>query len=115
MLNFKSQDDIFQAEVEYNPILAEGEICTQFVIHSQTSESKELQEQLSYISERDLEADFLHGKSITDKIQEAIEATHAGQPASTFIQIDIANIDMIHDQYGVAMIDKLSTHITGTA
>tara|TARA_B110000238_G_C16095741_1_gene426017 strand:+ start:356 stop:1687 length:1332 start_codon:yes stop_codon:yes gene_type:complete len=77
----------------------------------QTSESKELQEQLSYISERDHETGFFHRKSLTDKIQEAIEFAQAGQAPSTYIQIDIANIDTIKDHFGIAAIDKLSAHI----
>jgi diguanylate cyclase (GGDEF)-like protein len=77
----------------------------------QTSESKELQEQLSYISERDHETGFFHRKSLTDKIQEAIEFAQAGQAPSTYIKIDIANIDTIKDHFGIAAIDKLSAHI----
>ena len=110
-LNFKSGDEFFHTDIEYNPVLVEGETCVQFVLHMQTSESKELQEQLSYISERDHETGFLHRKSLTDKIQAAIEAAQAGQIPSTYIQIDIANIDTIKDQFGISAIDRLSAHI----
>ena len=110
-LNFKSGDEFFHTDIEYNPVLVEGETCVQFVLHMQTSESKELQEQLSYISERDHETGFLHRKSLIDKIQEAIEAAKGGQIPSTYIQIDIANIDTIKDQFGISAIDRLSAHI----
>jgi diguanylate cyclase (GGDEF)-like protein len=110
-LNFKSGDDFFHTDIEYNPVLVEGETCVQFVLHMQTSESKELQEQLSYISERDHETGFFHRKSLTDKIKEAIESAQVGQSPSTYIQIDIANIDTIKDQFGISAIDKLSAHI----
>jgi len=110
-LNFKSGDEFFHTDIEYNPVLVEGETCVQFVLHMQTSESIELQEQLSYISERDHETGFFHRKSLTDKIQEAIEFAQAGKTPSTYIQIDIANIDTIKDQFGISAIDKLSSHI----
>ena len=109
-LKFKTNAELIEADVEYNPVLVDGETCIQFVLHMQTSESRELQEQLSYISERDHETGFFHRKSITDKIQEAINAANADEEPSTYIQIDVANIDTIKDQYGVTAIDKLSAH-----
>lgn len=110
-LNFKCEAEFVHTDIEYNPVLVEGETCVQFVLHMQTNESKELQEQLSYISERDHDTGFLHRKSLTDKIQEAIESAQGGQTPATYIQIDIANIDTIKDQFGIATIDKLSAHI----
>ena len=109
--NFKANDELVETDVEYNPILVDGEICVQFVLHMQSSESRELQEQLSYISERDHETGFFHRKSITDKIQEAIDSAQAGEEPCAYIQVDIANIDTIKDQYGVSAIDQLSAHI----
>ncbi len=50
-------------------------------------------------------------KSFTDKIQEAIKFAQAGKIPSTYIQIDIANIDAIRDQFGISAIDKLNSHI----
>lgn len=109
--HFKVNDEFIQTDIEYNPILVDGETCVQFVLHMQTSESRELQEQLSYVSERDHETGILHRKSITDKIQEAIDDAQTGHEPCTYIQIDIANIDTIKDQFGVSAIDKLSSHI----
>jgi len=110
-LHFKSNGEHIETDIEYNPVLVEGETCVQFVLHMQTSESRELQEQLSYISERDHETGFFHRKSLTNKIQEAIEEVKSGHEPSTYLQIDIANIDTIKDQFGVNAIDKLSAHI----
>lgn len=111
VLNFKVNDEVFQSEVEYNPTLVDGEVCAQFLLHTQNTESKELQEQLTYISERDIETGFLHRKSITDKLLEAIESVQSGHPSSTYIQIDIANFDVIQDQFGITGIDKLSSSV----
>lgn len=108
-LHFKTGEDEFQElEVDFNPARVDGEVCAQFVIHNEVSDSKELQQQLSYLSERDIETGFLHRKSIIDKLQAVIESVNSGQPAHTFIQIDLANIDEIQDRFGVTAIDKLS-------
>lgn len=108
-LHFKIGEDEFQElEVDFNPARVDGEVCAQFVIHNEVSDSKELQQQLSYLSERDIETGFLHRKSIIDRLQAVIESVNSGQPAHTFIQIDLANIDEIQDRFGVTAIDKLS-------
>lgn len=108
-LQFKTAEDEIQSlELEYNPVSIDGEISAQFVIYQEANQSKELQEQLSYLSERDQETGFLHRKSIIDKIEEVLKAVHEDdQPASSFIEIDIANIDEIQDRFGVAAIDKI--------
>ena len=113
-LHFKTNENEFQElEVDFNPARVDGEVCAQFVIHNDTGDSKELQQQLSYLSERDIETGFLHRKSIIDKLQNVIEDVSAGQPTHTFIQIDLANIDEIQDRFGVTAIDKLSGCLAG--
>ena len=108
-LHFKTSEEEFQElDVDYNAARVEGEVCAQFVIHNETNDSKELQQQLSYLSERDIETGFLHRKSIIDKLQNVIDSISSGQPTHTFIQIDLANIDEIQDRFGVTAIDKLS-------
>lgn len=110
-LNFKSGDEFFHTDIEYNPVLVENETCVQFILHTQTSASKELQEQLNYVSQRDHETGFFNRKSLTDKIQEAIESAKTGKNPYSYIQIDITNIDTIKDHFGIVAIDKLGAHI----
>ncbi len=110
-LNFNTGNGLVETYVEYNPVLVDGETCVQFVLHLQSNESRELQEQLSYISERDHETGFFHRKSLIEKIQDAIEEVHSGKQPHTYIQIDVANLDTIKDQYGVIAIDKLCSNI----
>ncbi len=61
-LSFKSGDEFFYPDIEYSPILIDGETCVQFILHMQTSEPKDLQEQFSYINEH--EAGFSHKKIV---------------------------------------------------
>ena len=107
-LKFITADDETQSlDIEYSPVAIDGETSAQFVIYQEANQSKELQEQLSYLSERDQETGFLHRKSIIDKIEAAVEEVQNDGPASSFIQIDIANIDEVQDKFGVTAIDKL--------
>lgn len=109
--HFKLNDDEFkQLDCEYNPVIVEGETCAQFVIYHDTDGSVELQQQLSYISERDIETGFLHRKSIVYKIEEALKATDIDKKFS-FIQIDIANIVDLSDRYGLGAIDQLNASL----
>ncbi|MEM8843421.1 MAG: EAL domain-containing protein [Pseudomonadota bacterium] len=113
-LNFKTQNKTQILQATYDPVLVEGEICAQFVIHWEIESSEELQEQISYISERDLETGFFHRKSIIDKLQEVLKPDRSELVTHTFVQIDIANLDYIQDQQGVIALDQLSTHIADT-
>jgi diguanylate cyclase (GGDEF)-like protein/PAS domain S-box-containing protein len=111
--NFKfklSDNEYKQLDCEYNPVIVEGETCAQFVIYHDTDGSVELQQQLSYISERDIETGFLHRKSIVYKIEEALNSVDIDKKFS-FIQIDIANIVDLSDRYGLGAIDQLNASI----
>ena len=113
-LNFKTGNKVQALETTYDPVIVEGEVCTQFVIHWEVESSEELQEQLNYISERDLETGFFHRKSIIDRLQELLEIDRSEQCHHTFVQINIANLDSIQDQHGVVAMDQLSSHISNT-
>lgn len=106
------EGDFKKLDCEYNPIIVDGETCAQFVIYNDTDGSVELQQQLSYISERDIETGFLHRKSIVYKIEEAINEADIDKKFC-FLQIDIANIDDLNDRYGLTAIDQLNAAIAG--
>ncbi|MEM7304495.1 MAG: EAL domain-containing protein [Pseudomonadota bacterium] len=110
-LNFKTGNKVQALETTYDPVIVEGEVCTQFVIHWEVESSEELQEQLNYISERDLETGFFHRKSIIDRLQELLDVDRTEECHYTFVQIDIANLESIQDQHGVVAIDQLGSHI----
>ena len=113
-LNFRTGNKVQALETTYDPVVVEGEVCTQFVIHWEAEISEEIQEQLNYISERDMETGFFHRKSIIDRLQELLEIDPSEECSHTFIQINIANLDSIHDQHGVVVIDQFSSHIAST-
>jgi diguanylate cyclase (GGDEF)-like protein/PAS domain S-box-containing protein len=114
-LTFKKENqETFTAKFSYNAVVVSGEECIQIVIQSQApggGDTKELEEQLSYLSERDVHTGFYHRRSIMDQLDEAAIAAKQGTVSQAFIQIDIANFNDIKDKFGIAAIDKVSSNV----
>jgi len=116
-LNFKKESsDIFPAKLSFNSVSVSGEDCIQIIIQSPegSADTKELEEQLSYLSERDVHTGFYHRRSIMDQLDEAANAAKQGKISQTFIQVDISNFNDIKDKFGIAAIDKVTGNIAKT-
>ncbi len=116
-LTFKKEgDETFSAKFSFNSVSVSGEECIQIVIQSAEGggDTKELEEQLSYLSERDVHTGFYHRRSIMDQLDEAANAAKQGKISQAFIQIDIANFNDIKDKFGIAAIDKVSSNVAST-
>jgi len=116
-LNFKKESsDIFPAKFSFNSVNVSGEDCIQIVIQDSEGggDTKELEEQLSYLSEHDVHTGFYHRRSIMDQLDEAAKSAKQGKISQTFIQIDISNFNDIKDKFGIAVIDKVSSNIAKT-
>ena len=111
-LNFHAGKEPFQANVEYSPILVESEVCAQFVVRAESRQSQAAQKQPDNISATNIETSLLDRQAITDKLQQAVESVQAGRPASTFIQINLANIDAMQDQFGAMIMDRLHVSVS---
>jgi len=110
-LTFKKDGgETFSENFSYNAVTVAGEECIQIVIHNvaEGGNTKELEEQLSYLSERDVHTGFYHRRSIMDQLEEAASAAKSGTVSQAFIQVDIANFNDIKDKFGIAAIDKVS-------
>jgi len=109
----KEGDETFPAKFSYNAVSIAGEECIQIVIQSAEGggDTKELEEQLSYLSERDVHTGFYHRRSIMDQLDAAASAANQGKISQAFIQIDIANFNDIKDKFGIAAIDKVSGNV----
>ncbi len=108
----KQDEESFTAKLNYTSVTVSGEECAQVIIHnSEGGDSKELQEQLSYLSERNLGTGFYHRRSILDQLEQAVENAKKGDVTQTFIQIDIANFTEIKDKFGLAVIDSVGADV----
>jgi len=113
-LNFINEEkEVFTEKFSYNAVCVSGEDCIQIIIHSDTGggDTKELEEQLSYLSERDVHTGFYHRRSIMDQLDEAAAAAKTGTVSQAFVQIDIANFNDIKDKFGISAIDKVSSDV----
>lgn len=111
----KDGQENFTAKFLYSPVKVAGEECTQIIIlNSEGGDTRELEEQLSYLSERDIHTGFYHRKSILDQLESAVNDAKEGKITQTFIQIDIANFSEIKDKFGLPAIDKVSTNVANT-
>ncbi len=112
-INFKKDDDeTFTAKFNYSAVTVSGEECTQIIIqNSEGGDTKELEEQLSYLSERDIHTGFYHRRSILDQLELAVTEAKKDKITQAFIQIDIANFTEIKDKFGLAAIDKVSSNV----
>lgn len=116
-LNFKKEnEETFSAKFNYSAVTVSGEECVQIII--QTSEgsgnTKELEEQLNYLSERDINTGFFHRRSILEQLELAVREARQGSIAQAFIQIDIVNFTEIKDKFGLAAIDKVNSSVAST-
>ena len=111
-----SSEEMFDAKFSYNTVSLAGEECIQIVIQNNTGggDTKELEEQLSYLSERDVHTGFYHRRSIMDQLDAAVNDAKQGKVSQAFVQIDIANFNDIKDKFGIAAIDKVSGNVAST-
>jgi diguanylate cyclase (GGDEF)-like protein/PAS domain S-box-containing protein len=99
-----AEGNTFAAQMEFSSATIDGEPCTQIVIRDQSS-NKELEDQLSYLSERDVATGLYNRNFFMGQLESAIRwATQEGQN-SALIELEIANISEIKDRIGVAATD----------
>ena len=112
----KGDEETFNAKFNYNAVSLNGENCIQIVIQDYAGggDTKDLEEQLNYLSERDVHTGFYHRRSIMDQLDAAANEAKQGKVSQAFIQIDIANFNDIKDKFGIAVIDKVSNDIAKT-
>jgi len=116
-LNFVKEDgESFPAKFNYSSVTVAGEECMQLIIQDSVGggDTKELEEQLSYLSERDVHTGFYHRRSIMDQLEEAANAAKQGTISQAFIQVDIANFNDIKDKFGIAAIDKVGSDVAAS-
>jgi diguanylate cyclase (GGDEF)-like protein/PAS domain S-box-containing protein len=112
----KEGDETFSAKFSFDAVSIAGEECIQIVIQGAEGggDTKELEEQLSYLSERDVHTGFYHRRSIMDQLDAAASEAKLGKVTQAFIQIDIANFNDIKDKFGITAIDKVSGDVAAS-
>lgn len=94
-LNIRLRDtrgQSFDAAIEFSPASIDGEPCTQLLIRNQ-GDAKALEQQLNYLSQRDLVTGLFNRQHFIEHLQRAVgTATQSGQNAALlYISIDKFN------------------------
>ena len=111
----KEGEENFKAKFMYSPVTVAGEECIQIIIlNSEGGDTRELEEQLSYLSERDVHTGFYHRKSIFEQLETAASDAKDGKATQTFIQVEIANFTEIKDKFGLQAIDNVTSNVART-
>ena len=119
-LTFKKEnEETFTANFSFSAVTIASEECVQIIIQlfeggSESGSTKELEEQLSKLSERDINTGFYHRRAILDQLESAVNDAKQGKITQAFIQIDIANFADIKDKFGLPAIDKVSANVANT-
>ena len=101
-------DEPFQASMEFSSASVEGEACTQVVIRSQ-ADNAELQNQIEYLSQRDLLTGLYNRPTFMARLSEALNAAKAGKGNSALIQLEIDKYADIRSEMGINAGDTLLT------
>jgi len=98
----------FQARMEFSSASVEGESCTQIVIRSQ-GDNAELQNQIEYLSQRDLLTGLYNRPTFMSRLSDALAAAKAEKGNSALIQLEIDKFADIRSELGINAGDTLLT------
>lgn len=102
--------ELIDGHMEFSPATVDGEPCTQILIRNQ-ADARELQDQLTQLSQRDVSTGLFNRKHFMTLVEEAIQNATTGNGNSALIQIEIANIQNIRNRLGVAATDIVISDI----
>jgi diguanylate cyclase (GGDEF)-like protein len=102
------EEEVFEANMEFSQASIDGEHCTQVIIRSREN-SKELQEQIDYLSQRDLLTGLYNRPTFMTRLTEALEQAHGGEGNSVVMHLELDNFDSIRQELGINAGDKLLT------
>jgi multidomain signaling protein FimX len=94
----------FAAQMEFTPASIDGEPCTQVLIRSQAN-TKELEKQLSYLSQRDLVTGLYNRQYFMERLGTTIGQATQGKEHASLVELRIDNFPEIRDLVGVAGSD----------
>jgi diguanylate cyclase (GGDEF)-like protein/PAS domain S-box-containing protein len=101
------EDEAFEAKLEFSATVMDGEHCTQIVIRGEAENSQELQDQLEYLSKRDLLTGLYNRPTFMEQLNEAISKAQSGKGQSTLLEFEIDKYDELRAEHGISAGDAL--------
>ena len=99
-----TQDQEFKATIEFSPATIDGEPCTQILIRDQAN-AKELEQQLNYLSQRDLLTGLFNRQHFIERLEATVSAATQSQGNSALIELVIDKFNDIKGLVGVSGSD----------
>jgi diguanylate cyclase (GGDEF)-like protein/PAS domain S-box-containing protein len=96
----------FEAELAFSPATIDGEACTQIVIQQQ-GDAKELEKQISYLSQRDLMTGLYNRQFFMDQLKESIALATQGRENRSVIHIVVDRFDQLKESFGISGSDLI--------
>lgn len=96
----------FEAELAFSPATIDGEACTQIIIQQQ-GDAKELEKQISYLSQRDLMTGLYNRQFFMDQLKESIAQATQGRGNRAMIHIVVDRFDQLKESFGISGSDLI--------
>lgn len=111
-LNLKNADGTeFKGEMEFSPASIEGEPCIQVIIRNQTN-SKELEEQLALMSQKDSVTGLYNRQFFLKSLEKTVSTSKEKDLSACALLIHIDNYNDIRQSVGVVGGDKYLNEIS---
>jgi len=101
-----SNDNIFDAKLEFSPASIEGEPCTQIIIQDEST-NKELEEKIKLLSDLDSQTGLANRQSFVEQVSELFDKTGKERSRGSLFYLLIDNLQEIRSNSGIAAGDAL--------
>lgn len=101
-----SNDEIFDAQLDFSPASIDGEPCTQIIIHDQ-SNSKELEEKIKLLSDLDSQTGLANRHAFMQTLENLLEQEGDSRSKGSLFYILIDNLQEIRSNSGIIAGDAL--------
>lgn len=106
-----AKDTEFKGEMEFSPASIEGEPCIQVIIRTQGN-SKELEEKIAQMSQRDSVTELYNRQFFMQSMQEASDKAKKGKISAATLLIHLDSYDNIKQTVGVVGADQFLSEIS---
>lgn len=103
----------FKAQMEFMPATIEGEKCTQIVVRDQSSNQKELESKIKYLSNQDLLTGLHNRQYFLQVLDSAVADAANGIAEAALFYIVIDNFKSIRESVGIAISDLILADFAG--
>ncbi|AOU97603.1 two-component system response regulator [Acidihalobacter yilgarnensis] len=99
--------DEFDAELAFSPASIDGEDCTQIVIRRHDGDTKELEKQIHFLSQRDLMTGLYNRQYFMEQLKETVTAATRGLGNRAVILLALDRFESLKETFGISGSDMV--------